>query len=57
MRLNDPDLGPGMMLELECGDGQTHPIEACDTLMHDKKREILRGKLIDNPQMPDTVVA
>ncbi len=57
VRLNDPDLGPGTMLEVECSDGQTRPAETCDTPMYDKKREIPRGKLIDIPQMPDTVVA
>ncbi len=57
VRLDDPDLGPGTMLDVECSDGEVRPAETCDTPMYDQKREIPRGKLVDIPQIPDTVVA
>ena len=52
MRLNDPRLGPGTKLEVECTNDKTHPAEVCNTPMYDKNKEIPRGKRIDIPQIP-----
>ncbi len=57
VRLDDPDLGPGATLEVECTDGQTRPAVTCDTPMYDQKREIPRGKRVDIPERPDAVIA
>ena len=53
VHLDDPDLGPGTVLEVECVDGQTRPAEVCETPMYDRAREIPRGKLVDIPEIPD----
>ncbi len=57
MRLDNPDLGPGATLEVECTDGQTRSAVTCDTPMYDRDREIPRGKLVDIPDIPDAVKA
>ena len=57
VRLDDPDLGPGTSLEVECADGQTRPAITCDTPMYDQNRDIPRGKLVVIPEIPDAVSA
>lgn len=52
VRLDDPDLGAGTRLEVECVDGETRTAEVCETPMYDKKRLIPRGKLVDIPEIP-----
>jgi len=52
VRLDDPDLGAGTALEVECGDGRTRKGEICDLPMYDKDREIPRGKRVDIPERP-----
>lgn len=52
VRVDDADLGPGTVLEVECSDGQTHSGELCDTPMYDQKREIPRGIMVDIPEIP-----
>ena len=41
--LNDSDLGPGTIVEVECTDGKTHKGELCTLPMYDPKGEIVRG--------------
>ncbi|WOV92190.1 MAG: glycine cleavage T C-terminal barrel domain-containing protein [Candidatus Zeuxoniibacter abyssi] len=42
VRLNNPRLGPGTKLEVECTNDKTRPAEVCDTPMYDKSKEIPR---------------
>lgn len=49
VRLDDADLGPGAVFEVECMDGSRHRGEICDLPMYDEKREIPRGKLVSIP--------
>ena len=51
VRVDDPELGPGTQLEVECVDGETRSAELCETPMYDKKRLIPRGKLVDIPEI------
>lgn len=51
-RFDDPQVGPGTELDVECSDGRTRPAEACDLPMYDKERQIPRGKLVDIPELP-----
>jgi glycine cleavage system aminomethyltransferase T len=53
VRLDDPDLGPGTVLDVECDDGATRPAETCDLPMYDRDRLIPRGRLVDIPEIPD----
>ena len=62
VRLDDPELGPGTQLEVECVDGETRSAELCETPMYDKKRLIPRGKLVEikrfnaiSETMPDDI--
>lgn len=52
VRLDDPDLGPGAVLDVECHDGVVRPAETCDLPMYDRHREIPRGKVVDRPDIP-----
>lgn len=52
VRLDDPDLGPGAVFEVECIDDESRQGEVCDLPMYDEAREIPRGKLVDIPEMP-----
>ena len=51
VRLHDPDLGPGTMLEVQCTDGETRRAIVCDTPMYDENREIPRGQCVDIPEI------
>ncbi len=57
VRLDDPELGPGTTLDVECNDGVTRAGMTCTMPMYDEKREIPRGKRVDIPEIPDTVEA
>ncbi|RDD60154.1 aminomethyltransferase family protein [Ferruginivarius sediminum] len=52
VRLDDPDLGAGTEVDVECADGRTRPAVVCDLPMYDKERQIPRGKLVDIPELP-----
>ncbi len=49
VRLDDPSIGPGTILEVVCNDGVNRTGEICDTPMYDQKREIPRGKVVAVP--------
>ena len=51
-RFDDPDVGPGAELDVECSDGWIRPAETCDLPMYDKERQIPRGKLVEIPELP-----
>jgi aminomethyltransferase len=53
VRLDDPDLGPGAALDVECEDGVVRPAEICDLPMYDRERAIPRGTLVDVPDLPE----
>ncbi len=55
VRLDDPDLGPGAAVDVECNDGVTRTGVTCDTPTYDEKREIPRGKRVDIPEISDAV--
>ncbi len=57
VRLDDPELGPGTTLGVECNDGVTRAGVTCTMPMYDEKREIPRGKRVDIPQIPGTLEA
>ena len=52
VRLHDPNLGPGTMIEVECADGEIRDATVCDTPMYDENREIPRGQRVDIPEIP-----
>lgn len=52
MRLDDPGLGPGTLLDVECDDDETRRGETCALPMYDRERLIPRGKLVDIPEIP-----
>jgi glycine cleavage system aminomethyltransferase T len=52
VRLDDPDLGAGTEIDVECTDERTRPAAVCDLPMYDKERQIPRGKLVDIPRLP-----
>ncbi len=54
VRLKDPELGPGIKLEVECADGLIRDGEVCELPMYDLAGEIARGKSTDIPAIPDT---
>ena len=51
--LNDSDLGPGTIVEVECTDGKTHKGELCTLPMYDPKGEIVRGINKAIPSKPE----
>jgi glycine cleavage system aminomethyltransferase T len=51
VRLDDPDLGPGTVLDVGCHDDKPRRAEICDLPMYDRDRQIPRGKLVDIPDM------
>ncbi len=53
VRLDDPDLGPGTEVDVECRDGVTRPAEVCGLPMYDEDRKIPRGELVDVPELPE----
>jgi len=52
VRLDDPMLGPGAELQVECVDGLTRDGEVCELPMYDRAGEIPRGKCTDIPEIP-----
>jgi len=52
VRLDDPDLAPGTVLDVACQDGQVRPAETCALPMYDRDRLIPRGKVLDIPAIP-----
>lgn len=52
VRLDDPDLQPGTILDVECHDGEIRPAKTCDLPMYDPDRQIPRGKVVDIPDLP-----
>ncbi len=52
VRLDDPDLGPGSSVDVECRDGRTREAEVCGLPMYDEARLIPRGELVDIPERP-----
>jgi aminomethyltransferase len=52
VRLDDPDLRPGTVLDVACHDDKIRPAETCDLPMYDRDREIPRGKAVDIPDIP-----
>ena len=49
VRLDEPDLKPGTVLEVVCTDGEVRQAQTCNTPMYDEKREIPRGLKVDIP--------
>jgi aminomethyltransferase len=52
VRLEDPELGPGTEVEVECFDGLTRTATVCALPMYDVDRQIPRGNLVDIPEIP-----
>ncbi|HKK34844.1 MAG TPA: aminomethyltransferase family protein [Paracoccaceae bacterium] len=52
VRLDDPELGPGTVLEVACHDDESRPAETCELPMYDRGREIPRGKRVEIPEPP-----
>ena len=52
VRLDDPDLGPGTQVDVDCRDGRTRSAEICDLPMYDEDRQIPRGERVDIPERP-----
>jgi glycine cleavage system aminomethyltransferase T len=51
VRIDDADLGPGAVFEVECVDDSWQRGEVCDLPMYDQAREIPRGKRVAIPAM------
>ena len=51
--MNNTNLGPGSVVEVQCTDGTLHQAELCTLPMYDPKGEIVRGinKVIPTGQM------
>ena len=56
VRLDNPEIGPGTNLEVECIDGGIHPAQICTTPMYDEKREIPRGLIVDIPEQVNSTI-
>ena len=51
--LDDPKIGPGTVVDVECIDNKIHKAELCKLPMYDPKGEIVRGINKDIPQKPN----
>ena len=51
--LDNSDIGPGTVIDVECIDNKIHKAELCKLPMYDTKREIVRGIKKDIPQKPE----
>ena len=51
--LDNSDLGPGTIVEVECTDGKIHKGELCTLPMYDPKGEIVRGINKSIPSKPE----
>ena len=52
VRLDDPEVGPGTVLNVTCLDGQVRAATTCSLPMYDPDRLIPRGKAVDIPDLP-----
>lgn len=52
VRLQNPGIGPGVKLQVECVDGSARTGEVCQLPMYDRKGEIPRGIRTDIPDLP-----
>jgi aminomethyltransferase len=52
VRLDDPDMGPGTVLEVACMDAQTHSGEVCELPFYDQAGDIARGRATELPEIP-----
>ncbi len=52
VRLNDPEAGPGTVLDVECTDGRTHQAEVCELPLYDRNGDIPRGRATELPATP-----
>jgi len=52
VRLEDPELGPGTEMQVQCVDGRTRDCELCELPMYDRAGDIPRGKRTDIPAIP-----
>jgi len=52
VRLDDPALAPGTVLDVVCLDDQTRRGETCELPMYDRDRLIPRGQVVDIPEIP-----
>ena len=51
--LDNSDLGPGTIVDVECNDGKIHKAEICKLPMYDPKGEIVRGINKNIPKKPE----
>ncbi|SIO54581.1 aminomethyltransferase [Rhodovulum sp. ES.010] len=52
VRLDDPEAGPGTVVDVVCHDAQVRPAETCGLPMYDRRRRIPKGELVDIPEKP-----
>jgi len=55
IRLDDPELGSGAELNVECADGVVHTATVCELPMYDKAGDIPRGRAADSPEFPGVI--
>jgi aminomethyltransferase len=53
VRLDDPALPPGTILDVDCHDGEIRQAETGEWPMYDRERLIPRGKVVDIPEFPE----
>ena len=51
--MQNSDLGPGTVVDVDCTNGECHKGELCELPMYDPKGEIVRGKNKDIPNEPN----
>ena len=51
--MDNPEIGPGTVIDVECIDNKIHKAELCKLPMYDAKGEIVRGIKKDIPQKPE----
>lgn len=57
VRLDDPEVGPGAAVEVDCSDDLTRPGELCELPMYDRERRIPRGEVCAIPELPEAAEA
>ncbi|PQM62993.1 MAG: aminomethyltransferase [Actinomycetales bacterium] len=55
IRLDDPELGTGAKLDVECTDGVVRTATVCELPMYDKAGDIPRGRAADSPEFPGVI--
>ena len=55
IRLDDPELGSGAKLDVECTDGVVRTATVCELPMYDKAGDIPRGRAADSPEFPGVI--